>query len=440
MNTSLSVDCADMSTAELEGEVRQFAANIAAQTCRWLLLIAELDRRRAWAVWGARSCADWLSWHCGVSPMTGREYLRVATALASLPKVTAAFGRGELSYAKVRAISRVAKADTEEELVGLARTATAAQLETMIRVLRGCTVSDNDEANRHHEQRRVALRDSDDGGLFVTGYVPPETAPVVRAALEGDCESLRAGLPEGTVLPVAQLRADALAAICESALTDGLAARPGSDRTLITVVASTEATTGADPNGECHIREGGPISRLTVRRLLCDAATVPVIENLDGEAVAVGRTQRTCSRRQRRALLRRSKRCRYPGCQHDRFVQIHHMEEWTDGGKTTLDNLIPLCWFHHRFVHEMGYEVEMRNGDVIVRKPNGEIVEAPALRATGGERYRVDVDGDAIRARGNNETYDLGCAIDGLIGLTTRVSAETPASVSAETGIVVNGG
>src|SRR5438067_2164702 len=101
-------------------------------------MVAELDRRQAWKQAGSPSCAHWLSWHCGVSLPTGRDQLRVAHALGSLPRMTAAFAAGELSYAKVRALSRIATTETEMELIKLARTATAAQLELIVRTFRRC--------------------------------------------------------------------------------------------------------------------------------------------------------------------------------------------------------------------------------------------------------------------------------------------------------------
>ena len=94
-------------TERLEAEVCTLAGHIAAATCRLLLLVAELDRRDAWASWGCRSMSQWLSWKCGLGRATAREYVRVARALESLPSITAAFSEGRLSYSKVRALSRV---------------------------------------------------------------------------------------------------------------------------------------------------------------------------------------------------------------------------------------------------------------------------------------------------------------------------------------------
>src|SRR3954447_825298 len=113
----------------LEREITELASHIHAATCRWFGLVAEFDRREGWAPWGCRSCSHWVSWRCGIAPVAAREHVRVARRLTELPLVRAAFGRGELSYSKVRALTRVDGIEREAELLELAQHATAAQLE-----------------------------------------------------------------------------------------------------------------------------------------------------------------------------------------------------------------------------------------------------------------------------------------------------------------------
>jgi hypothetical protein len=164
----------------LEAEICELAGHLAAATCRYLLLLAEFDRRDGWAGWGIRSCAQWLSWKCGLSPATAREQVRVARALDGLPVVTQAFSAGRLSYSKVRALTRVATLDSEAELVETALVSTAAQLERIVAGLRKAT---RDEVVERHARRKVGWHHDEDGSFVMTVRLDPEEGAVALAAL-----------------------------------------------------------------------------------------------------------------------------------------------------------------------------------------------------------------------------------------------------------------
>src|SRR5215216_4146608 len=121
----------------LADEITDLASHIHAATCHWLGLVAEFDNRGGWGEWGCRSCAHWLSWRCSISPVAAREHVRVAHRLEELPLIRGAFSEGRLSYSQVRALTRVERGEREEELLSLARHATAAQLERVVRAYRG---------------------------------------------------------------------------------------------------------------------------------------------------------------------------------------------------------------------------------------------------------------------------------------------------------------
>ena len=106
-------DPATLPTERLEHEVTTLAAHIAAATCRWLLLVAELDRREAWGTWGCRSMAHWLSMRCGIALSTGREHVRVARALTALPLTACAFAEGRVSFSQVRSLTRLDQPGTK---------------------------------------------------------------------------------------------------------------------------------------------------------------------------------------------------------------------------------------------------------------------------------------------------------------------------------------
>src|SRR6201982_2402877 len=105
----------------VEAQICELAGHLAAATCRFLVLLADFDARRGWASWEMGSCAAWLSWKCQLSSGTAREHVRVARALRDLPVIRARFAAAALSYAKVRALTRIATAATEAGLGGVGR-------------------------------------------------------------------------------------------------------------------------------------------------------------------------------------------------------------------------------------------------------------------------------------------------------------------------------
>src|SRR5580693_9763579 len=122
-------------TVELDrlgDEIAELSAHLDAATARLLTLIREFDARGGWNT-GFRSCADWLAWRVGLDLGAARERVRVARALATLPRFAEALARGALSYAKVRALTRVATPETEARLLAVGRAGTAEHVERIVR-------------------------------------------------------------------------------------------------------------------------------------------------------------------------------------------------------------------------------------------------------------------------------------------------------------------
>src|SRR5438445_10374625 len=111
------LEAPELPLERLEAEICEGAAHLFAGMARWLLLVGEFDRRNGYERWECRSAAFWLNWHCGISIRTAQEQVRVARALEEFALVAEAFGRGELCYSKVRAITRVATPATEAQLL-----------------------------------------------------------------------------------------------------------------------------------------------------------------------------------------------------------------------------------------------------------------------------------------------------------------------------------
>jgi len=418
---------ATRSLEDLEREICELAGHLAAATCRWLLLVAEFDRRGGWASWGAKSCVQWLTWRCSIGRVTAREHLRVARRLRELPLVREAFSSGELSYCKVRALTRVATPETESQLVDLARHATGTQLEKLVRCYRGALDATTARAQETFERRELTYHWQDDGSLRLTASLPADDGALVLAALERAHEQEGASAespPQGTQ-PAAR-RADALVSIARAALADP--GREGSAAKPCEVVVHVDVRSlAAEEVGErCELAEGPVIAPETARRLACDGSIVRIIER-DGRPLSVGRRSRAVPAALRRALRSRDDACRFPGCTHRRFLHAHHIQHWARGGPTSLDNLVQLCSYHHRLVHEGGFRVERVGGHgVRFRRPDGrligEVPAGPPARGPGLERRHLArglrIDADTCRPRSLGDPLDYGIAVEGLLART----------------------
>jgi uncharacterized protein DUF222/HNH endonuclease len=415
----------DSSLEELERQICELAAHIAAATCRWLELLVEFDDRGGWAEWGIKSCAHWLSWRCSLGLRAAREHMRVAHRLKELPLVRAAFSRGELSYCKVRALTRVATAATEASLLEIARHATGAQLEKLIRGYAGALSATLGAAERAIEGRYLRWNWEDDGSLRLEARLPADDGAIVlnglRAAEEQRPEDMMSTEPM-LASPAGAARADALVALARSAVDGSKAGRAGAGVCELVVHVDAGTLASDEVAERCHVEDGAALAPETARRLGCDAGVVRILER-DGRPLTVGRRTRTIPPALRRALRSRDAGCRFPGCTHERFLHAHHIRHWARGGPTTLENLVQLCSYHHRLVHEGGFRVESADrGAVRFRRPDGRVV-APApecRRARGpalGEQHRargIEVDQNTCRPLSAGDRLDYGLAVEVL--------------------------
>ena len=176
---------------EIEEQVVTLAAHIHAATRRLLSLIAEFDRRRGWELGGHRSCAHWLAFRTGMDLGAAREKVRAARALEDLPEIGASMARGELSFSKIRALTRVATPTNESDLLELARGATAHQLERMIRAFRrGSREEEEERERRLHESRSFSVFPDEEGMYPVKGRLPAEVGALLMRAVEAASDQL----------------------------------------------------------------------------------------------------------------------------------------------------------------------------------------------------------------------------------------------------------
>ena len=422
---------------ELEAQITELAGHLNAANYRWLTLIAEFDRRKGWSDSVTQSCAHWLNWKCGLDIGAAREKVRVAHALAKLPRISAAMANGTLSYAKVRAVTRVACPETEEILLSVALHGTAHHVETLVRQFRRVReVDEMAREARQHANRRLTCSYDVDGSLIVKAQLPVEAGALLLRALEAALADLP--LPDPDVAgvsaetsgeklpPLSARRADALGVLAESFLKHGAEALNGGERHHI-VIHVDEATLKARKSGRCEVDEGPAIPIESARRMSCDASTVTIVEDARGEPLDVGRKTRTIPPGLRRALKSRDRGYVFPGCTHKRYVDGHHIHHWSDGGETKLSNLVTLCRFHHRAVHEGGIKVErLDDGAWRFTKADGHTLHTctpgctqplgdwTVLRESNREGG-INIDANTAATGWRGERMDYGIAIDALL-------------------------
>ena len=434
---SFDADSLDLrSLDQLGDKIAELSVHLEAATGHLLDLIREFDLQGGWNN-GFRSCAHWLNWRVGLDMGAARERVRVARALGTLPLLAHALAKGELSYAKVRALTRVATPETEARLLAVGRAGTADHVE---RIVRGWRRMDRKaeiaEAKQQHVHRALHVYQDEDGMVVVRGRLAPEVGAVLIKALAAAREALyqqaRATRAEiGLVIdsvetpPMEQQQADALGLLAETALHHGI--DPGASGERYQVVVHVDAPVLADPDqpGQAVLEDGGRVSAETSQRLACDASRVVMQHGLDGRVVEVSARARTIPPALRRALHHRDRGCRFPGCG-VRFGQGHHIRHWAQGGPTTLSNLALLCRRHHRAVHEDGYQLARQpDGELQFLRPDGQLLpEVPLvppvpIDPVGVLRAQHDAEGLVVHAHTATpgwlgERLNVGYAIDVL--------------------------
>jgi hypothetical protein len=423
------------SLGELGDEIAELSVHLDAATVRLLDLIREFDIREGWNN-GFRSCAAWLAWRVGLDMGAARERVRVARALEGLPGLKTALAHGELSYAKVRALTRVATPATGERLLAGGRAGTAEHIERIVRGWRRVDrQAEAEETTRHHKHRALHVYQDVDGTVVIRGRLAPEAGAVLIQALSAARDLMR-GKPAGPATATGngvsaetrsfeQQQADALVLVAETALHHGIDPGTPSERYQVVVHVDAEVLADAEAPGQSVIEGGARVSAETSQRLACDASRVEMRHDADGVVVEVSPRTRTIPTALRRALAYRDHGCRFPGCDLP-FGQAHHIKHWAQGGPTTLSNLALLCRRHHRAVHEEGFRVERReSGELEFRSPHGWVLpyapppprtpnDAEAKVRAGNTASGITIHPHTATPKWNGERLNLGWAIDVL--------------------------
>ena len=457
----------------LADEITLLAGQINAANHHLLKLIARFDEQRGWCGGGTvRSCAHWLNWRCGIALGAAREKVRVARSLEQLPLIDAAFAKGEVSYSKVRAMTRTATPENEDYLLMIARYGTATHVEQVVRKYKGVTEKLDVEAEQTQEgARKLVYFQDEEGNWIIHGKLPPEAGALVVKALNAIAEpiqqeqrdqKLAKNVPAGTCsveeaapsdseeqLPseleppsvdYPQSRADALATMAEHFLATSAAdgryrGLKGAERTQVMLHVDINTlrnqSCASQAHEHCNLDDRQWLSPATARRLACDATLVTVLEDENGKVLNIGRRARAVPAAIQRALSLRDRTCRVPGCCQARNLDAHHIKHWADGGETSLDNLVHLCRYHHTQLHRGVFSIEVeRSADhsapqLVFKLASGQRLTAsffPQFPAEASAnpvhhlaQHAPDVTANTAVSRWDGASCDYGTAVYALL-------------------------
>ncbi len=395
-------------TERLEAEATTLAGHLAAAMCRFLDVVGELARRGAYEAWEVPSMAHWVSWKCGIGARAAREHVRVAVALHELPVTHSEFAAGQLSYSKVRALTRFITPGNEVDTVAMARHTTANQLERIAAAhVAACRVADSDRERAALDVSGVSMRTNADGTVTITARVPADLGARAMHAIEHAAEAV----PRDHMMEPHTRKVFGFEAVVDAYL------EPDPARAPVEMVGHVDVVTlSEDVPGRCELG-GHPISTETARRLACDCGMRLSLDR--GETVLdLSHRARFPNPALRRAVETRDQgSCRFPGCTQRTRLRAHHARHWAHGGPTDRANLLMVCPMHHRAVHEGGWEVAADgHGGFTFTDPGGNVVPEvvlalPPCDATavmrGNEDAGVEITPDSIRSLSEGERMDF---------------------------------
>jgi hypothetical protein len=249
-------------------------------------------------------------------------------------------------------MTRVANRENENALIEFALRHTTAHVAERCRELRCGREDSIDSATRAWANRSLRIRrDHQRSVMFVTVELPLDTGELVEKALDKARDDEVLQIPDLADTSWSTRQADAFVKMAGEYLSGSDGDSHGNDNYLVTVHVDQSALAGREG------RSALPIE--SVKRLCCDSRAVVITEDEKGEPLSIGRKTRIVPAAIQRALRARDKNCcTFPGCKNRRYLHSHHVEHWSNGGETSLDNLMLLCTKHHTLVHEGGFRIE----------------------------------------------------------------------------------
>ena len=404
----------------LADEITELCSYLYAAEYQLLVKIREFDANGYWGGPGLASCAHWLNFKCGMGMNAARERVRVARALAELPKIL---------VRKYRRVQMQREADTANAIY-VTREVTYYWDEEGALVFHGRLPAEQGELILRALEMQMEKSFQEPPTEGVSAETPAPTESTVKA--EACAET--PGEPD-TRSPVAARRADALAEIAETYMNSEPVANSTADRYQVVMHVNEDSS---------YIENGPHVSAETSRRVGCDCSVIRVKEDENGQPLSIGRRSRLIPPAIRRALRMRDDGCRFPGCTRRHLVDAHHIEHWSNGGETNIENLVQLCRQHHRLVHEGGFSCEKtRSGDIVFRdrrkRPLPHWSSLPRRNSQNEaveflheqfDRFGID-SGSCVPDWYAGDTCDWQMAVEGLLHCT----AQAPHGASSDRGM-----
>ena len=355
-----------------DAEVCEIAGILNVANARLVAVVETVLADDSWQGPGVHTPAQWLACKAGISPERAKDIIRIAARRSSFPSVVGVFDAGQLSVEQV-AVAVKAPEWADADIVDFARLATVTQLRRKIRDEEFAGDPDQPAPTPIEPKDRVSFGATGNGRWRLNANLDVATGSRVEAALTEAKDSLFEDDDEHVTWP------DALVEVAERSLD---AVPSDSRRDRYRTWLHLDVT-----NGAATTTEGWRIPMAIADRLTCDGVVQPVWEQ-DGVPFSVGRTQRVVPERTRRAVQRRDRGCRVPGCTHDRIIEIHHIIHWTDNGPTDTWNLCALCPHHHR-LHHQGLLGISGNADLpdglVFTDVDGNVIEPAGTPTVTGE-------------------------------------------------------
>jgi hypothetical protein len=376
---------------------------ISAAQGRFIVRLAEANRREMFRDEGATSPESWVAECFGTSVPTARSLSLVAEKSPELPHLVGSLSAGDISFDKVRAVVDVATQATDRELSDQAKERSVAELAEVARDAAARARSASASPSRsEHDSRYLRFNDRH---RTMSLQVPKEDYARTKACVD----AWAGALPSDEEAPLDQRRCDGFIGMVDSATPGagssggggggGASSDPAKAPNPFFVVAHVPLDALVQESGEtselaAELEHHGLIDVETVQRTACDATMVVAVDDEAGHTMYEGRARRFPSGAQRREIIRRDRHCRYPGCSNVTFTNVHHIVAWKPGGGTDLPNMVLLCRHHHGVVHRKGWSlsgdanqelsIKTATGRVMVSRPSPLWARVTAGRPSAG--------------------------------------------------------